>query len=97
MVNVKNLFGMAAIAAAMASCTDNDVITTNPNQNASTGKAFATFKIDLPTTSGTRADNDAKPGTPEFNGGERAEYAVNDATALIFKKTGPHPRATTLS
>lgn len=88
MVNVKNLFGMAAIAAAMASCTDNDVITTNPNQNASTGKAFATFKIDLPTTSGTRADNDAKPGTPEFNGGERAEYAVNDATALIFKKNG---------
>lgn len=84
MVNVKNIFGMAAIAAAMASCTDNDAINTDPTLN--TGKSFATFKIELPTTNGTRADNDAKPGTPEFNGGDDFEYSVNDATVLVFQK-----------
>ena len=36
----------------------------------------------MPTTSGTRAAND------NFDGGTASEYAVNDATLLIFKKAG---------
>lgn len=36
----------------------------------------------MPTTSGTRAAND------DFNEGTASEYAVNDATLLIFKKAG---------
>ena len=36
----------------------------------------------MPTTSGTRAAND------QFNGGTASEYAVNDATLLIFEKDG---------
>lgn len=36
----------------------------------------------MPTTSGTRAAND------KFDGGTASEYAVNDATLLIFKKAG---------
>ena len=38
----------------------------------------------MPTTSGTRAT----AGEPEFNGGDANEYAVNDATLLVFKKDG---------
>lgn len=37
----------------------------------------------MPTTSGTRA-----AGDPVFNPGSANEYAVNDATLLIFKKAG---------
>lgn len=36
----------------------------------------------MPTTSGTRAT----AGDPDFNGGDANEYAVNDATLLLFKK-----------
>ena len=46
------------------------------------GESYASITIDLPTTSGTRAAND------KFDGGTASEYAVNDATLLIFKKAG---------
>ena len=45
------------------------------------GASYASFSINLPTTSGTRADGD-----PEFVDGTANEYKVNDATLLIFKK-----------
>lgn len=47
-----------------------------------TGASYASITIDLPTTSGTRAAND------DFNEGTASEYAVNDATLLIFEKDG---------
>ena len=46
------------------------------------GASYASITIDLPTTSGTRAAND------DFNEGTASEYAVNDATLLIFEKDG---------
>ena len=46
-----------------------------------TGVSYASFSINLPTTSGTRADDD-----PNFEHGSNYEYKVNDATLLIFKK-----------
>lgn len=81
MVNVKNLFGMAVMATALVGCSSNDEVN-NPNAEQPTnGVSYASFKINLPTTSGTRA-----AGDPEFNGGEASEYAVNNATVLVFKK-----------
>lgn len=85
MVNVKNLFGMAVMATALVGCASNDEVN-NPNAEQPTnGVSYASFKINLPTTSGTRAPGDPE-GTPEFNGGEPSEYAVDNATVLVFKK-----------
>ena len=81
MVNVKNLFGMAVMATALVGCASNDEVN-NPNAEQPTnGVSYASFKINLPTTSGTRT-----AGDPEFNGGEASEYAVDNATVLVFKK-----------
>ena len=84
MRNVKNLFGMAVMATALVACSSNDDITSNGNEGNQTGAAYASFRINLPTTSGTRATE----GEPSFNGGNANEYAVNDATLLVFKKDG---------
>ena len=84
MKNVKNLFGMAVMATALVGCSSNDNLNPNPNDNAGkAGEAYASFKINLPTVSGTRTDGD-----PSFNGGDPNEYAVKDATLLVFKKVG---------
>ena len=85
MKKVKNLFGMAVMATALVGCSSNDNLNPNANDNAGkTGEAYASFKINLPTTSGTRAT----AGEPTFDGGTANEYAVNDATLLVFKKDG---------
>ena len=82
MKNVKNLFGMAVMATALVGCSSNDNLTPNANEGAgTTGEAYASFKINLPTTNGTRA-----AGDPTFDKGDKKEYAVNDATLLLFKK-----------
>ena len=66
MVNVKNLFGMAVMATALVGCSSNDNLAPDGKDNVGkTGEAYASFKINLPTTNGTRAV-DPKTGT-EFN------------------------------
>lgn len=82
-MKIKHLFGLAVIAAMTASCSSNeDLGTAGPSTgNNETGVGYATFSINLPTTSGTRAD-----ANPEFKPGDDNEYKVNDATLLIFKK-----------
>ena len=88
MVNVKNLFGMAVMATALVSCSSSDDLATDGKGNENKAEAaYAKFTIQLPTVSGTRAD-DPKPGTPSFNGGTADEYAVKDAQLLIFQKSG---------
>ena len=84
MRNVKNLFGMAVMATALVACSSNDDLASNGHEGNQTGEAYASFRINLPTTSGTRATE----GEPSFNGGNANEYAVNDATLLVFKKDG---------
>ena len=87
MKNVKNLFGMAVMATALVGCSSNDNLNPNPNDNAGkAGEAYASFKINLPTTNGTRAV-DPKTGT-EFDGGTAAEYEVKNGTILIFDNSG---------
>lgn len=86
MKNVKNLFGMAVMATALVGCSSYDNLNPNANEGADkVGTAYAKFTIQLPTTNGTRAAGDPE-GTPEFNGGKASEYAVDNATVLVFKK-----------
>lgn len=87
MVNVKNLFGMAVMATALVGCSSSDDLTPNGNEGNQTGAAYASFRINLPTTSGTRAD-DPKPGTPSFDEGTAEEYEVKNGTILIFDNSG---------
>ena len=87
MVNVKNLFGMAVMATALVACSSNDDLASNGHEGNQTGEAYASFRINLPTTSGTRAD-DPKPGTPSFDGGTAKEYEVKNGTILIFDNAG---------
>ena len=81
MVNVKNLFGMAVMATALVACSSNDDLASNGHEGNQTGEAYASFRINLPTTSGTRV-----AGDPTFNGGDKNEYAVKDAALLLFQK-----------
>lgn len=89
MRNVKNLFGMAVMATALVACSSNDDLTPNGNEGNQTGAAYASFRINLPTTSGTRADADPE-GTPSFDEGTAKEYEVKNGTILIFDKDGKY-------
>lgn len=82
-MKIKHLFGLAVIAAMTASCSSNeDLGTAGPGTGTNeTGVGYATFTINLPTTSGTRADVD-----PTFEDGDANEYDVFNATLLVFKK-----------
>lgn len=82
-MKIKHLFGLAVIAAMTASCSSNeDLGTAGPGTGTNeTGVGYATFSINLPTTSGTRAD-----ANPEFKPGDANEYDVFNATLLVFKK-----------
>ena len=82
-MKIKHYFGLAVIAAMTASCSSNEDLGTAGSGTGTneTGVGYATFSINLPTTSGTRA-----AGDPEFKPGDDNEYKVNDATLLIFKK-----------
>lgn len=82
-MKIKHYFGLAVIAAMTASCSSNEDLGTAGSGTGTneTGVSYASFSINLPTTSGTRAD-----ANPEFDKGDANEYKVNDATLLIFKK-----------
>lgn len=81
-MKIKHYFGLAVIAAMTASCSSNeDLGTAGPGTGTNeAGVGYATFTINLPTTSGTRADD------PTFEDGDANEYDVFNATLLVFKK-----------
>lgn len=85
-MKIKHYFGLAVIAAMTASCSSNeDLGTAGPGTGTNeAGVGYATFTINLPSVSGTRAD----AGGAEMNEGTEDEYAVKSATALIFQKYG---------
>lgn len=82
-MKIKHFFGLAVIAAMTASCSSNeDLGTAGPGTGTNeAGVGYATFSINLPTTSGTRADGD-----PTFADGDANEYDVFNATLLVFEK-----------
>lgn len=84
-MRIKHFFGLAVLAAMTASCSSNNDLVNGGNGSGEneSGTSYASITIDLPTTSGTRATTN-----DQFNGGTASEYAVNDATLLIFKKAG---------
>lgn len=84
-MKIKHLFGLAVIAAMTASCSSNeDLGTAGPGTGTNeAGVGYATFTINLPSVSGTRA-----AGDPTMEEGDAKEYAVTSATALIFQKYG---------
>ena len=89
-MRIKHFFGLAVIAAMTASCSSNNELVNGGNGSGEVenGTAYASFKINLPTTTGgTRAD-DPTPGTPSFEHGTAAEYEVKNGTILIFDKDG---------
>ncbi|WP_297218356.1 Mfa1 family fimbria major subunit [uncultured Prevotella sp.] len=89
MVNVKNLFGMAVMATALVGCSSNDNLAPDGKDNVGKpGEAYASFTINLPTTTGTgtrgEGEEAIKEGTPSFAEGTAAEYEVKNGTILIF-------------
>lgn len=88
-MKIKHFFGLAVLAAMTASCSSNNELVNGGNGSGEVenGTAYASFKINLPTTTGgTRAD-DPTPGTPSFEHGTAAEYEVKNGTILIFDAT----------
>lgn len=85
-MKIKHFFGLAVIAAMTASCSSNEDLGTAGSGTGTNeaGVGYATFTINLPSVSGTRAD----AGGAEMNEGTEDEYAVKSATALIFQKYG---------
>lgn len=86
-MKIKHLFGLAVIAAMTASCSSNeDLGTAGPGTGTNeSGVGYATFTINLPSVSGTRA---ADAGGADVAPGTEDEYKVANATALIFQKYG---------
>ena len=84
-MKIKHFFGLAVIAAMTASCSSNeDLGTAGPGTGTNeTGVGYATFTINLPSVSGSRA-----AGDPTMEEGDAKEYAVKSATALIFQQYG---------
>lgn len=79
-MRLKNLFGMAAMLALAASCSENELLESGGTGANENGPHYATFTIKLPTTNGTRAAGDLT-----YDEGSANEYAVNNATLLIFQ------------
>ena len=86
-MKIKHYFGLAVIAAMTASCSSNeDLGNAGPGTGTNeAGVGYATFTINLPSVSGTRA---ADAGGAEVAPGTEDEYKVANATALIFQKYG---------
>lgn len=92
-MKIKHLFGLAVIAAMTASCSSNEDLGTAGSGTGTNeaGVGYATFTINLPSTSGSTSGargTRATAGEPSFDEGTADEYAVNDATLLVFQKDG---------
>ena len=87
-MRINNFFGLAVLAAMTASCSSNNELVNGGNGSGEneSGASYASITIKLPTTSGTRAGSGSK--NDQFAEGTASEYAVNDATLLIFQKDG---------
>ena len=81
-MRIKHFFGLAVIAAMTASCSSNNDLVNGGNGSGEneTGASYASFSINLPTRSGTRATD------LTFDKGNAKEYDVFNATLLVFKE-----------
>ena len=81
-MRIKHFFGLAVLAAMTASCSSNNDLVNGGNGSGEneTGASYASFSINLPTRSGTRATD------LTFDKGNTKEYDVFNATLLVFKE-----------
>lgn len=85
-----NKFLLSAIAAAsLTACSDStDVVNNNKGQWNADGTGYVSLSISMPDnvgSKGSRADGDAEGShNDKFNDGELNEYAVYNATLVIF-------------
>lgn len=78
-MNKLRLFPIALTALVLGSCSSEDVIDNGGNGSVLPGeKGYISLGINLPTTPSTRAEND------KFDDGTANEYAVKDATLIVF-------------
>ena len=95
-MKIKHLFGLAVIAAMTASCSSNEDLGTAGSGTGTNeaGVGYATFTINLPSTSGSTTSGARGTRATDAGGGAvvapgtEDEYKVSDATALIFQKYG---------
>jgi hypothetical protein len=73
------LFGL--LTAAMFTACSNDDVAEGGGKLLSNGEGYISLAINLPTTPATRAAND------NFDDGLAQEYAVKDATLVLFQGT----------
>lgn len=79
-MKLRSLLPMAAFAAlVLTGCSKDDVVA--PNQEPTVTEGYATFKINLPSTPGSRAETYTDEGSAE-------EYAVKSIKFLIFEQEG---------
>ncbi len=76
----KILLGLV-VCAGFCACSNDDVVLSNSTTPAVGGDGYISLAINLPTTGSTRAANDV------YDDGLASEYAVNDATLLLFAGT----------
>lgn len=75
----KLFFSVMLVAAALVGCTSDNEVKPNAGEVGAGEKGFVGFSIQLPTTSGTRANDEFDDGEPV-----PAEYKVNNATLFLF-------------
>ena len=78
----------ALLGLAMAGCSSDDLAegAGGPQWN-SEGNGYVSLSLNLPTQAATGMRQDNAWENDKFNDGEPSEYAVKDATLLIFKGT----------
>lgn len=93
------LFGaLLAVGLSFTACSsDNDVADNNgPIENG--GSNYIAISINLPTNSATMTRTSDNGGNiAELNDGLEGEYAVNDATLIIFDASGVFKEAITIT
>lgn len=82
----------AAGCGLLASCSSEEPVANVP---AELVDGYASFEITLPTSTGTRADDEQPPYT--FEEGTEDEYAVINGKALVFQNAGTEANATFVS
>lgn len=75
----KLFFSVMLVAAALVGCTSDNEVKPNAGEVSTGEKGFVGFSIQLPTTSGTRANDVFDDGEPIPD-----EYKVNNATLFLF-------------
>ena len=81
------LFSVALAGLMLGSCSSSDDLNGGGNNTGSnqSGDGYVAFNINLPTQSGSSSR--AGSNNDQFDDGTPNEYAVNDATLLIFEGT----------